>query len=185
MNAPQVIPDKAERARRLLSDCRQHLSRGDPATAVQLLMRAVGELGESSGHSTETLRAAFAEKLSGPQDLHSLLARMEISASQSCSVGAGSQHQAARSDECSRASSQQCFELADARSATHAACFHMDTDAAAPSISVDSQSFQCPQCGGVFALVRREQHLSLWCPAAQRICASDRLDSDSDDGMVT
>lgn len=186
MNAPQGITDREERARRLLTDCKEHLSRGDAAAAVHFLMRAVEELGDSCGHSTEALRAAVAQKLSSPQDINSLLSKLEISASQPSSAAPpGSQHPAGMSVESSRASSQQFFDLADARNAAHSQFAHMDTDATILPVSMGSESFQCPHCGGVFAVVRRQQHLSTWCPAASGVNRDTIIDSDSDDGMVT
>lgn len=184
MNAPLV--DKEQRARRLLTDCREHLSRGDAAAAVHFLMRAVGELGDSSGHSTDTLRAAVAEKLSSTQDLHSLLSKLELSTSLPSSAAGSSQQRVGRSVESSRASSQQFFDMAEARNASFGPCIHMDTEGAVLPVSMgSSDSFQCPHCGGVFAVVRREQHLSKWCPAAPGVSVEAQLDTDSDDGMVT
>jgi hypothetical protein len=128
MNAPQIT-DREQRARRLLSDCRQHLSRGNAAAASHLLMRAVGELGDASGHSTETLRAAVAEKLSTPQDLHSLLAKLEISTGPSFRASCSSQPRVERSVASSRASSQQCFEIAaEARNVTFSPWLQMDSE---------------------------------------------------------
>lgn len=184
MNVPHQVTDKEQRARRLLSDCRQHLSRGDAAAAAHMLMRAVNELGQSSGHSTSELRASMAQKLSSPQDLHSLLERLEISTRQSLH-SFGCSQPAATSVESSRASSQQCFELLDARGAHNSHTMHMDIGGGATPAIVDSESFQCPHCGGVFATVRREQHLRNWCPAAPTINAEAHLDTYSDDGMVT
>jgi hypothetical protein len=185
MNSPQVT-DKEHRARQLMSDCRQHLSRGDASAAAHLLMRAVVELGEASGHSPETLRAAVAEKLSTPQDLHSLLAKLEISTSQPFRGSCAVQRNLNTSIETSRASSQQCFELAaEARNAAFNPWLQMGSREAILPVSVGSESFQCPRCQGVFALARREQHLRNWCAAAPATDGGDQIDTDSDDGMST
>jgi hypothetical protein len=185
MNASQIT-DREQRARRLLSDCRQHLSRGDAAAGAHLLMRAVCELGEASGHSTESVRAAVAEKLSAPQDLHNLLAKLEISAGQPVRTICSSQRRGDGSVESSRASSQQCFEVAaEARNVAFRPWFNVDSNEAVLPVSLDSESFQCPYCSGVFALVRKEQHLRNWCTAAPAVDEEEVRDADSDDGMVT
>jgi hypothetical protein len=181
MSTIQQLVGREQRARRLLSDCREFLNRGDGAGAVHCLMQAVTELGDSSGHTTASLHAAFVERLSSMEDINTLLSRLEISTRETAS----GKPAALPSVESSRNSSQQFFDYVDMRHAQPTtSVIQSSNEGLSQTLSSVSGSFQCPHCHGVFSSGRRDQHMSRWCPAVG-MATIDHSDDDSDSDMVT
>lgn len=162
-------------ARRYLNDCKEHLQRGDPSSAMHCLLQAVCKKGGAAGASdAQQLRATFLQRLQTTADLNDLLSRLNLaSEAPPCREADG------MSAVPSTASSVSSFMHAT----SHPSFARVPSSAVA---HVDTSSFLCPACGGVFARDRQEQHYSQWCPALRHTAPEDcELVSDSDSDMVT
>eukprot|EP00892_Ulva_mutabilis_P012349 jgi/Ulvmu1/9487/UM052_0057.1 len=171
--APALCASKL--ARRHLDDCRQHVQRGDAPSAMHCLLQAVSHMGGEAGAAdAQKLRDDFLARVRTMDDLQTLLSGLQLT-TQETRRGPADGMSAAPSTASSMSSSLHGVHIAqDSRGQ------------AALSCQQESSSFHCPSCGGVFALDRREQHYSQWCPALQHrpghiLC----LDSDSGSDMVT
>lgn len=154
MNLVTPAMSGSDLARRHLEDCRQHLERGDASSAMHCLLQAVCHNGGTTGASdAQQLRATFLERVKTMDDIHSLLSRLTLASSEpQCRETDGMS--AAPSTASSISSNMNNISQIPASRSINPCIDH-----------VDSSSFRCPYCGGVFARERQDQHFRLWCPA--------------------
>lgn len=160
----------SELARRHIDDCKQHLQKGDASSAMHCLLQAVCQNGGAAGASdAQKLRSTFLERVKTTNDIHALLSRLDLS---------DSAPRCRDADGMSAAPSAASSMSSSMHASTHV---HASRGHILGSDYIDSSSFLCEACGGVFARDRQEQHYRQWCPALRHI-ADEGVDHDSDSG---